>query len=450
MGGQETSHKSSENYKSKVTELLDSDGYILVGSSSRTGMISDLIFKKPSTEGDTELVVEVKYANVGLSDSSFRTELVRYFLLYMKTYNDPFDFYIFVRKCRNWDRWRKIFDSTVYNEENARTYFNKITDKSKLNEDEMNNFAKYTFEDFEVFVSDTYVHQVNYDGLIMKIEELKKDRFVDSGMEFYLRELKPIISRDKIIYNVVEIKQIPEEIYLYKTGYDLKYLYDEIPYYIPMWFKDGYIYSLFVLDEEYIKYVSKDEYEIVKTKDFLLNPRNIYLLQVLIKKLILNIGVTNGCDYVKYKGDNLFFNQKDLTTMTRLVSGKQVCRYFKDASTPFLKHKALKIDTRYVDGVFVVYLTPVVLFSSNGVDLITGDGVSKLHQLFSPNKYETNKSILGDLKWWSKFIFKISNNESGILISELITSVVTFRPPLNSEERNNQVFMKTLEGVSHV
>ena len=449
MGGQEASHKSSENYKEKVIELLDSDGYILVGNSSRMGMISDLIFKKPITEGDTELVVETKYADVSLSDADLRTELVRYFLLYMNKRDDPFDFYLFIRKCRNWNKWRKIFDPAIYNENDARSYFNKITHKTKLTKPELDKFVSYCFEHFEVFLSDTYIHQVNYDGLIMKIDELKNDKFIDSGMDFYLRELKPIVSRNELTYNIVELEKMPEEIYLYETSFDMQYLYKEIPYYVPIWFKDGLMYSLFVFDEEYEKYVSKKEYETIKMDKFLIDDRNLYLVQILIKKLILNIGVNKGCNYVKYKGDLLFFEQRDLSKDNLLKDGKQVCRYFKDASTPFIKHKAIRVDTKYVDRSYLIYLTPIVLFTNDGVNLITGEDVIKLHQLFSPNKYDTNKSILGDLKWWSKLIFKKGKNED-ISVSALIKTIVTIRPPLNSKERNNQVFTKTLEGVSNV
>ena len=95
---------------------MELDGFILVRSSSSVTMTQDLVFRKPIIEGDTEIYVETKFDDVSLSDKSFLTELGRYFILYEAKLDRPFDFYMFLRKCRNWTKWRPIFSSKSYNE----------------------------------------------------------------------------------------------------------------------------------------------------------------------------------------------------------------------------------------------------------------------------------------------------------------------------------------------
>ena len=70
----------------------------------------------------------------------------------------------------------------------------------------------------------------------------------------------------------------------------------------------------------------------------------------------------------------------------------------------------------------------------------------KLHLLFSPNRYDNNSSIKGDLRWWHSFLFK---NEflREIQVSNLITLPIDFRPPKNSAERDNQVIHRKMEGL---
>ena len=79
LGGAEASHATGQQYRDKVAELLQLDGYILVHSSSDVGKSPDLIFRKPDTEGNTDIYVETKFDEVSLSDKEFLSELAALF-----------------------------------------------------------------------------------------------------------------------------------------------------------------------------------------------------------------------------------------------------------------------------------------------------------------------------------------------------------------------------------
>jgi hypothetical protein len=66
LGGAEASHATSKLYRDKVVEFLQLDGFILIQTSSDVGRSPDLVFKKPDTEGNTEIYVETKFDDVSL------------------------------------------------------------------------------------------------------------------------------------------------------------------------------------------------------------------------------------------------------------------------------------------------------------------------------------------------------------------------------------------------
>jgi hypothetical protein len=77
LGGAEASHATSKHYQDKVIEFLQLDGFILIQSSSDVGRLPDLIFRKPDTEGNTDIYVETKFDDVSLSDKPFLSECAR-------------------------------------------------------------------------------------------------------------------------------------------------------------------------------------------------------------------------------------------------------------------------------------------------------------------------------------------------------------------------------------
>lgn len=458
MGGSEVSGKNSEIYKSKVIELMGLDGYLLIRDSSDVAMTPDLIFKKPFTEGPTEIWVESKYDDVSLYDVKFLSEVAKYFISYMqKDANEKFDLYFFIRYCKSWLKWRNIFESRLYKKDLAHEFFERINERAKLQEVEKEKLCSYTFDDFEKFLSDCYIHRVNYDGLLMKIDERNNENKFLTAKQYYTRELKPLISRDRITSNFSKVIEFPNDIFVANLAEELNYeeFYSEIPCYEPIcpyWDK---IFSLIPFEnyENIIKEVIINE--TINKLGFLtwayIDNKHIRITNELIKKLILYKGVKKGCGFRRYKGYNLFF-EHNIEEDIQEIAGKQVTRLFKDTDNPFVKHKAIKVSVRKFRRDNLLFISPINLFTKDGVELITGEDVRRLHEIFSPNKYENNYSVFGDLKWWFNFLGtnNIKSEPHDIRTTDLITFNLRVRPPKNVEERDNQMITKRLDDINEI
>lgn len=448
LGGQEVSHQTSEQYKEKIIDFMNFDGFILIRSSSSVVLTEDLVFRRPFIEGDTEIYVETKFDDVSLSDKSLLTELGRYFILYVAKKDRPFDFYMFIRKCVNLKKWKQIFTSQSYNEETSVKLYNDILEKSELNEDEFIRIRKMSFKAFEQFLSDTYVHQISYVRLLQEIEKRSKNSKSLSGLDYYLQEFEPFRSKEKILCNFSKFINFPSSLYVYKLKKNVTTadIYDKFPLYLPIWVKYNELYSLLVIDDLFLQFFETPDYKVYNFKKFYKeNKIEKRTVQILLKKSILNAAVDKGCDYIKYKGDNLYFIYKNYQIERQHVKGKLVSRFFNKSESPFVRHNAIKIDVREYSNIFYLILTPIRLFSNAKDELITGPDVKKLHLAFTPNRYDNNSSIKSDLKWWHTYLSK-NKFLREIQISDLITLTIGFRPPKNSAERDNQVIHRKMEG----
>lgn len=454
MGGREVSNRTSENYKSKIIDVLHLDGYLLLRDSSSISMTPDLVFKKPFTEGETEIWVESKYANVSLHDKDFLTEIARYFISYMeKGADEKFDLYVFVRKCQNWTGWRHLFSSRLYREEEALAFYQELLEKAKLREEEREKIAHYHFGDFEEFLTDCFVHQVNYDGLLMKIEQWKKGNRRVKASEFYTREIEPLRSKEEVIGNFAEIIDLPENVYIadLKMSTRSEEMFREIPRHRPYWLKWGQIFSLFPLedyDASLRKFIDVDS---LYSRDFSMWISDSYkhrgIAQILMKRYVLERGVDVGCSYREYKGSNLFFEHENLDEELQQFQDKQVSRVFSYADPPFVKHNAIAVSVKGYGHRNYLFLSAKNLFTEDGRTLIKGKRVMRLHEIFSPSKYETNYSVFRDLLWWFRLLGtdREKSDYQAFRTTGLTSLMMSVRPPRNSTERDRQTKTERLD-----
>lgn len=447
LGGGEVSHATSDLYKKKVVEFLELDGFILIRDSSRVAMTPDLIFRKPEIEGKTDIYVETKYDDVSLSDKDFLSELGRYFILYMFNTEDSFDLYLYFRKCKNLSKWKQIFSASSFDEDTCFTFFKALSQNEDLNKEDRQKIAEKPFGDFRRFVSDTYVHQIDYDVLSMRIDEIKKGRKDRShGYDYYLRELAPIKQKQRIIGNFVEIQDYSGPLYSYEIEDDIEYktIYDLVKGFEPIHLNGNVFYCLECIGEGLKKYVKEETCKISDPKEWIReNPDKLFILQILYKKYILNSGVGRGCSHVFDRGDVLYFSHRDYTKDLQHIEGKQVTRLFKDTASPFVKHEAIEVDVKIYDRRLFAFFSPKVLFSDQNKEIITGRDVKRLHQKFSPNKYDTNKTILGDMEWW--FNFLCAKRKTLLVTSELFDFEGSVRPPRDSTTRNGLAATQRME-----
>ena len=301
------------------------------------------------------------------------------------------------------------------------------------------------FDNFKRFIADTYVNQVNYDGLLMKIDARnkgKKNRCY--GYQYYLRELSPIKEKQQIVGNFAEIIKYSNSIYSWDIG-NTRYadIYDRVQRYEPITLKGNLLYSLDVnygsklsafINEKTLKEVSPENWLL---EGYILEGSNkLSILQTLYKKYILNFGVANkGCKYLRYKSsDILYFSHADYSKEITKVGDKQVTRLFKDTSSPFVKHEAIEIEVKIYNQQLFAFFSPVVLFTDKNRELITGSNVKRLHEIFSPNRYDTNLTILGDMRWW--FNYLNDKGKSLMETSDLSSFIGNLKPPKDSKMRN--------------
>jgi len=450
LGGAEVSHATSDLYKKKVVEFLELDGFILIGDSSRVAMTPDLIFRKPEVEGKIDIHVETKYDDVSLSDKEFLAKLGRFFISYTSNPEDSFDLYLFFRRCKNFSKWKQIFSAPSFDEDTCFTFFKALSKNEGLNKDERQKIAERHFEDFERFVSDTYVHQINYDVLLMRIDEIKKGRKDRShGYDYYLRELPPIKEKQKIVGNFVEIKDYSGLLYSYETedGVENWAIYNSVKRYDPIHLEGGTCYALKSADERLNNYVKEETCRTSTPKEWAgEDPYKLRILQILFKKHILSSGVERGCEYhfdERDKRNILYFAHRDYTKDLTHVEGKQVARLFKDTTAPFVKHEAIEIDVKIYDGRLFVFFSPSVLFSDQNKEIITGKKARRLHHVISSSKFDNNLSIYGDMEWW--FNFLCGKGRTCLDTSELFDFVSSVRPPRDSATRDGVATTQRME-----
>jgi len=445
LGGAEASHATSKHYLDKVSELLQLDGFILIQTSSDVGRLPDLIFRKPDTEGNTDIYVETKFDDVSLSDKTFLSELAKYFILYTAKKTEPPDIYLYFRKLKNYSKWKKIFDANRYDEATCKAFFGTLLKNKELDEQTRKKVKEKGFDNFERFVADTYVNQINYDGLLMKINERNKGKKNPCyGYQYYIRELPPIKQKQQIIGNFAEITKYSGSIYSWEIGH-ARYsdIYARIQRYEPVVLKGKFLYSLDPAYETKLReFINKKTREVFNPEDWLVEvyslegSNKLSILQTLYKKYILNFGVAKkGCNYIRYRSsDILFFSHADYSQERTKVDGKQVTRLFKDTTSPFVKHEAIEIEVKIYNQRLFIFFSPVVLFTDNNRRLITGINVKRLHEIFSPNKYDTNSTILGDMRWW--FNYLNDKKKSLLEISDLLSFLGNLKPPKDSKMRN--------------
>jgi hypothetical protein len=273
LGGAEASHVTAEHYKNKVVELLQLDGFILIKTSSDAEMTPDLIFRKPDTEGKTDIYVETKFDDISLGDQRFLTELATYFILYTANQTEPFDLYLYFRKLRNYSKWNRIFSANSYDEETCQAFFNTLLENKNLDEQSREKVKGKGFDNFKRFIADTYVNQISYDGLLMKIDARNKGRKNRCfGYQYFLRELLPIRQKQQIVGNFAEIQKYSGSIYSWEIGY-ARYgdIYSRLQRYEPVVLKGHFLYSLDPIYGTKLKeFINEKTLKIFNPQDWLL------------------------------------------------------------------------------------------------------------------------------------------------------------------------------------
>ena len=214
IGERESKTYNSEVFKDKIIEYLKKKGYILIYDSFEDGTLPDLILRNPFIDNNCEIRAEVKYQDLSLTDKPFLSEVGRNFLAYMKL--EPlkrFYFYIFIRRCKNVTKWKKVFDeniSTIFEINNFRDDISKVLINSSKTQ-----FDSHSFEDFYNFINNTKVWQTNYETLLMRIENHPENKFDVLNFEQF-DSTEPKKENENLLGNLIKIIKFPQVIFISK------------------------------------------------------------------------------------------------------------------------------------------------------------------------------------------------------------------------------------------
>lgn len=446
LGEREALTQNSELYKEKITEYMKAWGYYLVEDSASQGKTADLVFEKPAVYGNRQAVVEAKWTDLSRFQKRFLAEIGTYFHQYMsELQQDRFDLYIFVRELQNLTKWRHIFEIKLQRQEDVEDYYERVMENDELNDDIRADIEPYTLDDFEQFIGDTEVIQADYDSLLMKIEEYEEsEKFMP---RFFTTETEPVNDPEELTANFVKISDLPETLYIGEVqhidGPQIPFEGDTHAF--PTWFDGGQFYSLIPPDElpESITQFVVDGS--IGGRDFERwipdEEGHQRIAQILLRELALyeaqDLGIVTAN---VQRGYRIFFEHENLDEERQRRNGRQVTRFYKDGSSPFVWHQSASLSVTVFSGVFYIVILPRFLFSNDGQSLIRGADNKPLYDRFSSSRYQNNKKNRGWVEYWFDTLgYGEPSEEPQGMGTELIELSLDKRPPSDVSTRDQSM-----------
>jgi len=433
LGEREALSQTSENYKSMIIEYMKTRSYHLIKDSSTDANLPDLVFKRPLVDGDRETIVESKFTDLSLSDKNFLEELGRHFIMYMKRQpQNKFFLYIFVRRCKAVNNWKKVFEESKLFDSDIKQLMKRV--EKVIHEEYKKEFERYNHDDFLTFISDCTIIQADYQGLLMKVDELRKSKKFDLNASYLKDESEVSKKPEKLIGNFLKVSKMPENIWIAdsKKIRDIKEFWSDNHQKILYPYGDK-IYSVSSMSEGKItKYVKKGTTKEVRFEDWKDSEEiKQKILAQLIKKFIISRGARIGCRYDN-KLSCLFFEHKSLKENLKKLGGRKVSKVFRgrEGNVNFVEHNGLEFRVYNLDGKFYVFLNPIRLFTEDGKEIIRGTSAKALHYKFPP-KYAFNNTEKSKFNYW----FKLLGLNSPLLVHDnlfFMSEPVSVKIPVRS------------------
>ena len=423
-------HKSDE-YKNLVIEYMKSRGYALIGDSSNDSTLADLKFTELGISSQKETWAECKYAEISLGDKDFLAEMGKYFISYMQK-QKGFYLYLFVKKCKNQYKWKKLFDPVKFSEDEVKKFHEAIIDS--LDNELAQKFKGYSLDDFYFFINDAKVLECDYEDLLRnKTEQEKSKKF--KVQDQLLSENFQLSSTTEIITsNILKIKDLPEKLWVVSLKNSTDADFWKTARGLFVYPKKGRLYCLNKLDNSAIdRYIDNKTWAEIKTSELETDKEeNINLLKNFIKQFVIYKGQQIGLRY-DTELECLFFNNKKLYYEYKKF-GRQVAKVFpisfseddkytsldpetqfvriprkkheinpnhifKPEEVNFVRHNGINFYTDFFDGEFYIIFNMVILFTHDGSEIIRGENAKKIHYKFT-EKFAYNSTELSKLRYW--------------------------------------------------
>ena len=241
-GQGEASHHRGEVYRQVVEEYLESGEFLRQGEPySGT---KDIRLTRPAHNEGKVFRVETKNSKARIGEPSFVTEVARHCLDYHFG-DEEFEWYIFAPEYSDSDRWRHVFDGRIRREDEIKQYFDEITEKHNLTDDETEKFSDLDVEDFREFIEIVALKKATSGRLQELIRENTKTDRAEKKWEFYIQENEPKYDQTEYLPNFFKISAYPESVWeMQSLATGLNDVFDAIPRYFPLWIEGTEAYSL--------------------------------------------------------------------------------------------------------------------------------------------------------------------------------------------------------------
>lgn len=406
LGEREALTANSEQYKAKITNFMRKQGYVLVADSSVEGRFADLIFARPEVDGKTETWVEAKYEELSLSNKKFISELGKYYASYLSMNPESrFKFFMFIKRCKNLNVWKNIFDPAKEKLKEIERLFEKVIEFSQG--DIAEKIRKSGMDAFLEFIRDTRIYQGNYDSLCLKIDQIERQK-EDLYQPSILDETSYLKDRPEFLTgNLLPVVRFPKWLWIThgtKLGWREK---AKLQWHGCCAVRSNKVYSISSPNSYRGKsrFLSLSEWTKIPWDECLLEENaRIDIVKELIKQFVISKGRKVGCMF-DAETNSLFFVHENTHDRTQKKFGRQVSRaYWKNSrQLYFVEHRSTKVYVKFLGGRFYVVLKPWRLFTKDGLVVIRGQRAKELHYNFPP-KFEFNHVSLGWLKYWKEIL----------------------------------------------
>jgi len=463
-GRREAHTVSSEMYKEKLIEYLESRGFYILSSSAVESDLPDLIFQHKFQENTNWM--EIKATSINLNNSDFLAQLGNYLSEYLIRSNvNKFKFWIAAYRLNSPDLFNAIYED--FNREKTQEIIKKIIEKTTQKSSEI--IEKYSFEDIAPFFETTEIIEAEPFDLQTSKEKITPTPRSEpklSDVEYAAQimsnydMIEPVLEEHKGYTNLFPII-LPDFLYLASSPYsNVNQIFkeNELVHFPPFILKNKEIISFDNLDDSILRrYVNVHTIYKISTKKWISQEDNrindlLFLLNKWINETCRNNGMkydrrTRSYFFPKNKTDNKPVIRRWMTPQGIDKSRKITKPYYKNNIINFWAHKSAQIRSQFYWNEFFIKISPRWLFSENGVEILEGERADKLDRFFRKSNFNRNKNILYDTLFWYDLLFKdirrttldkqeyiFYRKENEIQVNDCITFTLTRKPNLEVDE----------------
>lgn len=469
-GQGEASHHRGEVYRQVVEEYLESGEFLRQGEPySGT---KDIRVTRPAHNEEKVFRVETKNSKARIGNKSFVTEVARHCLDFHFG-DEEFEWYIFAPEYSNPDRWRHIFDGRIRREDEVENYFDKITEKHNLTEDEAEKFDELDVEDFREFIEIVALKKATSGRLQELIRENTKTDRAEKKWEFYIQENEPEYEPTDYLPNFFKITAYPDSVWeMQSMTTGLSDLFDAVPRYFPLWIEGTNAYSLVSPEnlpaelEPLLRVDESTEHEFETWAFEDGTPTDRRIVTGLLNKQLIWRGTRlhEECRALRHNGAfKLIFPlpesghvQKTLTgeiidpddAQTEKVEGYTVTRDMGRGIGHRYGHPEIKLYGRH--GYAFISTGWLFTAEGRGASVIDGEAADDLHNSLDKNNYGKTPNRRAQFRQWRQYL-RMGQGEDEKLVGEELAQMdgsqrmvferppelhLSMRPPKNSEERD--------------